>query len=230
MPCQASSGVFAAGTGALRDVVQNISEDGIELFRSAAEVLGSPGWQDKQRTAAERPARDLYCDSPGAERPPKHPARSRLGDRSSMARALFPARQPQQQQPQLTTLPPPPERATPPGAPIIWPSGSTESNRAAAPTPSAMEIGQPNLKFSSSTSVSFKSVFWNAEELACAFTAAKYVTIKFLSSHDIVALLKLNRVVAPATSCLLTPFNLFPHATTTFRARACCLQCVLTRT
>ena len=136
--------IAGAVTGALREVVQDVSEDGIELFRSAAQVLGSPGWQEKQRTAAERPSRDLSCDSPGAERPPKHPARSRLGDRSSTARALFPARQPLQQQPQLTSLPPPPERATLPGAPIIWPSGSPESNRAAAPAPSAMEIGQPN--------------------------------------------------------------------------------------
>ena len=136
--------IAGAVTGALRDVVQDVSDDGIELFRTAAQVLGSPGWQEKQRTAAERPSRDLSCDSPGAERPPKHPARSRLGNQSGAARALFPARQPLQQQPQLTSLPPPPERATPPGAPIIRQSESTESNRAAVPAPSAMEIGQPN--------------------------------------------------------------------------------------
>ncbi len=130
-------------TGALRTVAHDVSEESVDLFRSAAQVLGSPGWQEKQQAAAERPTRDPSSDSPGAERPPKQPARSGLGDHSSTARALFPARRPLQQQPQLT-LPPPPEQAAPSGAPIIQPSGSTESTRATASAPSAMEIGQPS--------------------------------------------------------------------------------------
>ena len=137
--------IAGAVTGALRTVANDVSEESVELFRSAAQVLGSPGWQEKQQAAAERPTRDLSSDSPGAERPPKQPARSGLGDHSSTARALFPARRPLQQQPQLTLPPPPPrEQAAPSGAPIIQPSGSTESNRATASALSAMEIGRPS--------------------------------------------------------------------------------------
>ena len=72
--------VAVAIEGALRNLVQDVSEDGIELLRSAAQVLGR---QEKQQITAE----------PLPERPPNQPGTSGLGSHSNTAWELFPARQ-----------------------------------------------------------------------------------------------------------------------------------------
>ena len=129
-------------TSAVRGAVATVSEGGAAPavseseagpLRSAAQVLGSPSWRDKEHSAAERPSRLLVEGSPGAEPPAKQLARSGMRTRRTAARELFSVEGPQPQR-----LPGPPPSAPPlpaiPGSALSSPLASASAQSPGMPS------------------------------------------------------------------------------------------------
>ncbi len=83
------------------------------------------------------------------------------------------------------------------------------SSRATASAPSAMDIARA-AKLGTFQQHQCQQNIWNANGLAGAFTAARYKTFKFLSSHDIVAITETKLGCRPGHLLPSHTFHSFP--------------------